>query len=188
MKNAIALFAVAGLACAASAQTALLVLPANTASFDNLGSPNNVVLTYDVAASAGFPTGTPINLLTLSFDVNIETLDESWLSEARMLFRSSSNAQLFSFAPSGTGAASQRPSVGIENFFGGPLSLAGLPPASRFLSDGMIRIEFFESFDDAANTIDAFFRSGSVSFTVIPTPGAAALLGLGALAAGRRRR
>jgi MYXO-CTERM domain-containing protein len=189
MKTASALVVVAGLACAASAQTAVLNIPADTPTWDGPGSTNNVVLTFDVASLMGFAPGTPVTLQSLSWDVNIETLGESWLREARMLFRTSANAQLFSFAPTGTGPAAQVPSVGIENFVGGPIALTGaLPPASLFLPDGIVKVEFFETFDDAANEIDAFYRSGSVTFTGIPTPGAAALLGLGALAAGRRRR
>lgn len=189
MKTAAALFVVAGLACAASAQTAVLNLPVNTPTWDAAGSVNNVVLTFDVANLMGFASGTPITLQTISYDVNIETLGESWLREARMLFRNSANAPLFNFAPTGTGPTAQVPSVGIENFFGGPLTLTGaLPPAALQLPDGILKIEFFESFDDVADEIDAYYRSGSVTFTGIPTPGAAALLGLGALAAGRRRR
>jgi MYXO-CTERM domain-containing protein len=185
MKIAVAMLAVAGLACAATAQTAVLPITADTPTWDAAGSVNNVVLTFDVASLMGFAPGTPITLQTLSYNVSIETVGESWLSEARLLFRDSASTPLFNFRPSADG----RPSVGIENFSGGPLALSpALPPAALFLPDGVLKIEFFESFDDLADEIDAFYRSGSVTFTGIPTPGAAALLGLGGLAAARRRR
>lgn len=54
----------------------------------------------------------------------------------------------------------------------------------------MMRLEFFESYDDVADGIDALWQVGSIltlDMTIVPAPGALALLGLGGLAIRRRR-
>ncbi|CAN0594277.1 unnamed protein product, partial [Laminaria digitata] len=59
-------------------------------------------------------------------------------------------------------------------------------------ADGILDINFFESFDDVAGEIDATYLAGStitiVGQGIVPAPASLALIGLGGLAAGRRRR
>ena len=53
-------------------------------------------------------------------------------------------------------------------------------------TSGSLLVEFFESYDDAADGIDAHYESGTVTIEyAVPAPGALALLGLAGL---RRRR
>lgn len=51
---------------------------------------------------------------------------------------------------------------------------------------GTYNVSVFQSFDDFSPDPDSVFQSGTI--TLIPTPGSAAILGLGGLAAVRRRR
>jgi uncharacterized protein (TIGR03382 family) len=48
-------------------------------------------------------------------------------------------------------------------------------------------MEFFEAFNDFTNDWDGIWN-GTLTIQWIPTPGALAILGLGGIAAGRRRR
>lgn len=116
----------------------------------------------------------------IGWDATIVTNGGSWLSESVMRF----NNDLFltvgigdDFA--GTGSYSS----------GGILDLVGTGLDFFLAADGLLNIEFFESFDDVADEIDNVFTSGSLQVQyVIPAPSALAMLGLGGLVAGRRRR
>jgi PEP-CTERM motif len=59
-------------------------------------------------------------------------------------------------------------------------------------ADGLLRVEFFESFDDGAVNPDGLFVSGDVTFlNVVPEPATYGMMALGLLAVGaaaRRRR
>ncbi len=147
-------------------------------SWDGLGSPNNTVLGFDVASAIGLPAGSDVTWTALEWDVTITPQGGSWYNEAVVGFDAGLNlAPGFGDNFSGT---EPRPYAGFVNFqdaFGTDFVIAG----------GVLTLEFFESFDDAANTIDALW-SGSLTLTVIPAPGAMALLGVAGLAGTRRRR
>ncbi len=120
----------------------------------------------------------------LGWDVNLTTVGGSWASEAVINFEGQINL-----------------TVGIGDDFGvtnqnyasgGILDLSdnGLPNITLG-GDGNLDMEFFEGFVDNGGSGDAFFEQGSVLFlavTGVPTPGSLAILGLGGLVAGRRRR
>ena len=55
-------------------------------------------------------------------------------------------------------------------------------------ADGVLSLEFYEGFDDAAGVIDGEWNQGVLTVVWVPAPGAAAVLGLGGLMAVRRRR
>ena len=56
------------------------------AVWDGLGSPNNVVMTIDMAALFGLASGSAIDLNGIGWDVTVSTFGASWLSEATMYF------------------------------------------------------------------------------------------------------
>jgi MYXO-CTERM domain-containing protein len=120
----------------------------------------------------------------IGWDVNLTTVGGSWASEAVIDFEGQINL-----------------TVGIGDDFGvtnqnyasgGILDLSdnGLPNITLG-GDGNLDMEFFEGFVDNGGAGDAFFEQGSVLFlavTGVPTPGSLAVLGLGGIVAGRRRR
>ncbi len=120
-------------------------------------------------------------VIGVSWDVTIVTNGGSWLSEAVIGFED----ELF-LTP------------GIGNDFAGTLSfssggmvdLIGEGLDFFYSPDGFLDIEFFESFDDVADEVDAYFAAGStiqVKFAY-PAPGSLALLGFAGIGASRRRR
>ena len=72
----------------------------------------------------------------------------------------------------------------------GVFGVDGVEDGGSFVvASGTLFVQVYESFNDSGVTPDATFASGQlvIEYTV-PAPGAAALLGLGGLAASRRRR
>lgn len=154
-------------------------------SWDAFGSANNTVIVIDMALVLGLPSGTPMSMTSVGWDVTLEALDTSWLSELRVGFADSAgNFGLF-LRP---GAGVNNPGIGSFTS-GGQIDLTDVAIPNLFLADGLLRLDFHETFDDAANVLDGIWRSGFLHIGVdVPAPGAAALLGLGGLVAARRRR
>lgn len=153
-------------------------------SWDPLSDPSNTVLIIDVAAGLGLPSGTPVTMNGIGWDVTITTNSPSWLSEARVYFDDDINPDLTGLflAPgvndSFSGSASYS-SGGIIK-----LADAGIPDIP--LPDGNLRVEFYESFDDFADGVDAVW-AGTITVQAVPEPGALSLLALAGLALIRRR-
>lgn len=156
------------------------------ASWDGLGDPDNVVMSIDMAALFGLSSGSAIDLNGIGWDVTVSTVGASWLSEATMYFDNQtqdSGAGIFLTVGGGNDFA------GTGTFSSGgivKLADAGLP--DLVLADGVLRIEFWESFDDVADDIDAFLDGTLTLQSSVPAPSGVALLGLGGLVAARRRR
>lgn len=193
--KAIALTALAAAAGLATASP-YLATGLTEYSVNNAGAPTQTI-TIDVSGinfnDAGgsalnemlsVALGLGAEVTGLGWDVNLTTVGGSWASEAVINFEGQINL-----------------TVGIGDDFGvtnqnyasgGILDLtdAGLPNITLG-GDGNLDMEFFEGFVDNGGTGDAFFEQGSVLFlavTGVPTPGSLAVLGLGGIVAGRRRR
>lgn len=158
-------------------------------TWDVLGSPNNTVLLVDLAALFGKPAGSTVTMNGIGWHTNQSTVGSSWLSEMAMYFDDN-------IAPDGLGlflrpgASQATPGTGTFDS-NGVIKLEGAGIAPIVLPNGILRIEFYESFDDVANAIDGNFLSGSfltIQTTNVPAPGALALLGLAGLVGIRRRR
>jgi hypothetical protein len=140
------------------------------------GNPANEVFNYNIGANS--------QVVGVSWDINIETIGGSWLSEARFDFTDSAITTGVSIS-AGFGVGNP----GNQTFSsGGFLSLTDLALDFAVGADGILRVEFWESFVDNAGAGDAIV-SGNVSFQyIVPAPGSLAVLGLGGFVAARRRR
>jgi len=150
-------------------------------SNDGFGSPINEVYVLDVGA---FSTITGV-----SWDVTIHASSPSWLSEATVDFTDSGN---MGGVVLNVGFGENMP--GTESYSsGGIVDLVILGLNFNVGADGLLRLEFSESFDDYADDWDALWQSGSLTFEVSPIPepstyGLMALGLLGVAAAARRRK
>jgi len=146
-------------------------------SNDAQGSALNQILSVFIGVGA--------EVTGIAWDVNLTTIGGSWASESVLNF----GGQVFLTPGSADGFG-----VTDMNYNSGgivDLSDNGIP---NTLPDaaGNLDIEFFESFVDNGGTGDGFWQAGStvtlVGTNIVPAPGALAMLGLGGLVAGRRRR
>ena len=173
MKKTIALAVIAASAGLASADT-MVIDVSGSQFFDEQGAAVNEILSVLVGAGAA--------ITNIAWDVNLTTFTDpnatfpSWASEATMSFEGAENVNV-----SGDG-------FGVVN-----QNYAGSQASGIVLGvDGILDIEFFESFDDSTGNADSAFEAGSTitlsGSNFVPTPGSLAVLGLGGLVAGRRRR
>lgn len=152
------------------------------ASNDGYGAAINERFDQNILANA--------HIVGLGFDVSLSTVGASWLSEATIAFENSAQTAGVFLTP---GVGNDAPGSGSFSS-GGIIDLATVLPSTPldfFLdADGVLRVELFDGFVDNAGSADAFYGAGSsvqVQY-VIPAPGALAVLGMGGLLAGRRRR
>jgi len=151
-------------------------------SWDLLGDADNLVMIVDGGPFAEFA-----HVIGVGWDVSIETFGGSWLSETTIAVENSDQSSSFFVGP-GSGIDTS----GTQSFSsGGLISLISEGLDFHLNEDGDFRIELFETFDDNPDEIDAEFLAGSsiqIQYTIVPAPGAMALLGLGGLVSVRRRR
>lgn len=166
MKKTIALAAVAALAGTAVAQSITIdVSGVNSWGFS--GDAQNEFI--DVFLGAG------ASITSIAWDVNLTTVAPSWLDENTMTFN---------------GAQSINVAAG-DAFTGTNVNYAGSTGSAIVLDGtGMLSIEVHEvGFDDIVGGVDSFYEQGSsITINYVPAPGALAVLGMGGLVAGRRRR
>lgn len=150
---------------------------AGTDSWDAYGSPNNV--RADVQLK---PNG---HVVGIGWDVTLTAFDPSWRSEIRVDLTDSAITDGIGLAP---GAADTSPGGPTAYSSGGIIDLVGAGLDFFVGADGVLSLEFYEGFDDAAGVIDGEWNQGVLTVVWVPAPGAAAVLGLGGLMAVRRRR
>jgi hypothetical protein len=157
-------------------------------SIGQLGDPDNAVLTIDIAQSIGAQSGAPMTIIGIGWDVQIDTLGTpSWLSEATVYFDDNiapDSSGLFLSPGAGYG------SPGVGSFSGPVQYLADLGIPDIQLPNGELRLEFFETYDDAGVFQDAVWN-GSLHvlvWNIEPAPSAVAVFGLAGLVGSRRRR
>jgi hypothetical protein len=151
---------------------------ANIPSFDPPGSALNPVFFLNLGA------GTIVN--GIAWDVVVTATAPSWRSELSVFVSDSTATGGFFFSP-GTDNSPGGPTA----YAGGPLKLANYNiPDVVALGDGLIRLEFFESYDDFPGGQDGTWNSGNLFLQVIiPSPASAGLLGLAGVGLlGRKRR
>jgi hypothetical protein len=146
-------------------------------SIDNQGSPNNQI--------AEFFVGPFQDIFAIEWDVNLTTIGGSWAEEAAISFGGGDVVLTPGFRDSFPVTNANYSSDGIVN-----LQDQGLPNI-LVGSDGYLRLEFFETFDDAEGETDAIWLDGStitVYTPLWPTPGTTSALAFAGLIASRRRR
>ena len=177
--------AIALISFGASASAAIVAIDVNgVESWDAFGDSDNTVLEIDLAAALG---GTAqVHVTGIGWNVGIDTVGDSWLSEAIAALQDSAGSSFVNLTP---GVDDTMAGSGVYDS-GGIVDLVGLG-LDFTLVDGTLRLEFFESFDDVDGSVDAMW-SGSleVQASLVPVPPAVALMvsGLAALGFGFRRR
>ncbi len=170
MKKTITLAAIAATAGLAHAGTSLTIDVSGMASWEFQGDALNTILDIFIGASA--------SVTNISWDVNLTTFGISWGQENTMGFNGTEEV----FVAPGVDTV-----VTNVNFTGSQAS------SLVMAADGMLSIEFYETeWNDNSADVDSVFEAGSsITLTgtgLVPTPGSLAVLGLGGLAAARRRR
>lgn len=141
------------------------------------GDPANTVRLYQLAPNA--------RVDGVSWSMDLQAYSPSWLSELTIAFLSSSGDGVYLSPAAGddvAGTGSYADSAQLSDF--------GL--AFNVGADGLLRVEFFESFNDASVNPDGLFVSGRVTFAnVVPEPATYGLMALGLAGLGlwtRRRK
>jgi hypothetical protein len=148
------------------------------ASGGTLGDAANVVALLDIGAGSV--------LTSVGWSVSLTASSPSWLSEIAVQFSPSTVNQdlAISLAPSTSNAAGTASYTGSTDLVPANLSFA-------VGSDGLLRLEFYETYDDAGIQ-DGMWNSGTLTLgvTAVPEPGTYGLMALGmvgVLLAARRR-
>lgn len=159
-----------------------------TPSHNLVGDVGNTVVTVDMAAALGLPSGTPVTMngigwdVTLFADVAVGPFGGSWLSEVTV-----------GFSADGDVSPDFQLSPGAGNNFSGTATFAnpviklgdvGLPNLA--LPTGVLRMEFYELFDDDAAFDDGAWVNGALMLQAVPEPASFGLLVLGGLLLRRR--
>lgn len=160
-------------------QSDLFINVAGITSLAVLGAAGNTTRTVNIGAGS--------SVVGIGWSVNNTAFTPSWLSEMAV-----------TFGP--TGAAGPVLTVGSgDDFFGtgsynsAVVDLVGLQLNFNAGADGLVRFEFFESFNDPEVSVDGIWNSGTLTLRVVavPEPATYGMMALGLLAVGgmvRRRK
>jgi hypothetical protein len=173
------------LACTSVFAAPLVVNVAGMESYGEYGDGGNTVMTYNVGAN--------VTITGISFDVNVTAFSPSWLSELSLAFEDSSQLNGIFFNPAflddspGTGSYSDS------------ADLVDLGLSFQVGADGLLRLEFFEGYDDFEGA-DGIWNFGTITFMTdavdgpggeVPEPATGMLMGAGLALIGytaRRRK
>jgi hypothetical protein len=173
-------FALALIAAAGSANAD--ILDVNIGTWQAVGGYTNP---GNTSVTIALPAGTQITNIEW-IDLTFTAQGASWVSEL-VLSVNDSVAGTGGFWDFNPGVGNDAP--GTYGPLSGTFANPGLFSSGPFtMATNSLYIESYDSFNDAGT--DAIVANGTlrVTYTPIPAPGAAALLGLGGLVVARRRR
>jgi len=176
------------LACTSAIAGPLTVDVNGITSVGEFGDERNTVMLFDVGANA--------TVRSVSYSVNITAFSPSWLSEIGLGFTDLAITDGVLLTP---GAGNR---AGGTASFSDYIDLAVEDLLFQVGADGILRLEFFDDFDDGSVDPDARWNFGSFTFQIdgygdtepepapVPEPASALLLagGIAAMGHARRRR
>lgn len=177
------------LVCSSAFAVPFVVNVGGIESFGELGDASNTVFTLNVGAGS--------RITGVSYNINVTAFNPSYLSELGLFFSDSDQFDGLYFTP---GFENAEPGTST---YADSVDLVALGLAFEVGADGILRLEFFEDFDDGSVTPDGIWNFGTITFDVtgnnvpvdpgtdIPEPATGMLLGAGLALMGitaRRRR
>lgn len=157
-------------AASTNAQAASLVIDvAGIASRDLLGSNANTVLSFNIGAGS--------HVTGLSWDVTLQAMNPSWLSEMQLSFSGSdASGPGVLFTPGqGSDQSGTAQFSGLSNWTAQGLDFS-------VGADGVLRLEFSEAASDGLSP-DGIWKTGHLSLdyaaAAVPEPASYGLMGLG---------
>ncbi|WP_332848023.1 PEP-CTERM sorting domain-containing protein [Massilia sp. S19_KUP03_FR1] len=162
------------LACTSVFAAPLVVNVAGIRSYAAEGSSANTVLSFNVGAFA--------TITDVSYNVNVTAFRPSYLSELSLYFGDTDQSTGVFFTP---GFEDDHPGTAS---YAGSASLVDLGLDFQVGADGLLRLEFYEDFNDASVSPDGMWNFGTITFTTdavdtppgnVPEPASGLLMGAG---------
>jgi len=157
--TAAALLSAATFAAGNANAATLVVDVSGISSYGGYDDPGNTILSFDIGAGSV--------VTDVAYDVSLEAYSPSWLSEITVDFTDSLLTAGVALTPgfldsfSGTGS------------YADSASLVDLGLSFAVGADGILLLQFYESFDDSSVAPDGLWSQGTLTFTYTPveTPG-----------------
>jgi len=150
------LLATAAVVATPASAAELIVNVAGAQSFAAFGTAGNTVRTFNIGANS--------RVTAVAYNVNITAFSPSYLSEAVVAFTGSDTLGDGVFLTPGIGDDFAGTATYADS-----ANLTDLGLGFTVGADGLLRLEWFEDFNDTSVNPDAIWNSGTITFTYEPT-------------------